>query len=144
MSDPSKCPHCQEPMKPLFTGFFCPKDCDKPHLRLKALDKEIAEAHKTMAIPRILMPATQPNANVWNMGGWLPYTGPVAPAVVLADDECRDFFCNAKGKVTHSVTVTQPSGIVDRFVYYACVACAKTWNVKSPIPSPSLTGATIP
>ena len=28
--DPTKCPVCRGPMKPLFQGFFCPNECDLP------------------------------------------------------------------------------------------------------------------
>lgn len=27
------CPDCKAAMKPLFTGFYCPNDCDKPELK---------------------------------------------------------------------------------------------------------------
>lgn len=32
------CQECMVPMKPLFTGFFCPNDCDRPHLRVAKSD----------------------------------------------------------------------------------------------------------
>jgi hypothetical protein len=123
-------------MKPLFTGFYCPKDCDRPHLRAKALDEEIKKAQDAMARPRITA-----NPNVWGFSGMLPYRGavPAAPAVQLADDECRDFFCNGKGKTTHT-TITQ--GWTTQDVHYQCGTCSKTWFVTKPVPKP--TGVKIP
>lgn len=29
----SKCPDCRTEMKPLFSGEYCPNDCDKPELK---------------------------------------------------------------------------------------------------------------
>lgn len=37
------CPVCNGPMKPLFTGFFCPKECDRP--------KQVVAVHPSISDP---------------------------------------------------------------------------------------------
>ena len=124
MSDPATCPDCKGAMKPLFTGFYCPNDCDKPHLKAARLANTIAKAQDIMTKPRIFMKPVAPA--IHNIGAWIPYSGgpPVPQYAPMANDECRDFFCNGKGKVTHTSVYT---GI--NTAHYACDICAKTWGI---------------
>ncbi len=46
---PQKCPDCSAEMKPLFTSFFCPNDCDTPEGKQRNIEK--AEAKLRAARP---------------------------------------------------------------------------------------------
>lgn len=46
MTDPTKCPECKGPMKPLFSGYYCPLDCDKPEVLAARKAKAAAEAEE--------------------------------------------------------------------------------------------------
>lgn len=111
-------------MKPLFTGFFCPRDCDKPEVlakrkaaldRLNEIKAEIAKAQSLAATPRI-----------W--AGWpamgLPVPAP-PPAAPLPDDKCRDFYCGGKGKVA----VSMYNGAIKQYDKYYCQTCGKDWQI---------------
>jgi hypothetical protein len=119
VSDPATCPACKGPMKPLFTGFYCPKDCDRPFMRKEQIDKEIKQAQDAMAKPQHWTTLPTPM--------FIPYRG-ANYTPPMADDECRDFYCNGKGKPTHTAAVQNPGGPLN-FVYYQCGLCNKTWSV---------------
>ena len=114
------CDVCKGPMKPLFTGHFCPNDCDRP--------KAQAPAPKKTGATMVPIPNT-----TWGPWGaianWLP---PTQNAYKPADDECRNGMCRAKGKPTHSSVVT--GNPVMYFTHYQCTLCNQTWAVKDPPP----------
>lgn len=118
MSDPGVCPHCKGPMKPLFTGFFCPKDCDRPHSQITKLNKAIAEAQDIVAVPR----------------AWSGWGSPIWPVSVPAaytprPDQCRDAMCRGTGHKTHSVGQGTPMTWYDN---YRCALCSQEWMIPSP------------
>jgi hypothetical protein len=126
VSDPGTCPACKGPMKPLFTGFFCPKDCDRP--------KAFVEPKAPATPGTITYASIKKKANSYGgwggLAAWLPATPP------QPDDECRDLMCRAKGRKTHAVGMGNPMAWHDS---YQCTTCSKTWTVPS---APQ--GATIP
>lgn len=125
----SECPVCKGPMKPLFTGSYCPKDCDRPNVKAAGLYKAIAEAQDIAAVPRTWTPFSNP---------WTGVPSTPKASIALADDECRDFFCNGKGKYTH---VSKYQTTEDH--HFQCGICAKTWFVTKPL-VPLTKGTTIP
>lgn len=121
----SECPVCKGPMKPLFTGSYCPKDCDRPGAKLATISKEIEKDQVLAAQPRI-----------WSsFGGW-GMVGPTTTArIALADDECRDFFCNGKGIKTHSALDVSKTPITSKDGY-TCQLCNKDWyGAETPVKS---------
>lgn len=142
MSDPTICPDCKGAMKPLFTGFYCPNNCDKPHLKAAAIAKTIAEALDLMAKPRITIKGNNtiatPGGGVWSV--WPTWTTPntVAP---MADDQCRHVYCNGKGKLTHTSYVAGSLGTPGQnFEHYQCKLCNRTWQVDIDVAKASSSG----
>ena len=62
----AKCKECAAEMKPLFSGEYCPNDCDKPEVLAKR--REYEAAAKKLAENNIT-PST-----VWGLGAWIPVT----------------------------------------------------------------------
>lgn len=126
--DPTICKDCKATMKPLFTGFYCPNDCDKPGVvaarkseyqaQLNTIRQNIYKAMGVVAQPRMTVPHPGPV-----VGGWhVPQALPPTP---LADDDCRDPYCGAKG----TVIVTVWSGPQIDYFMYQCKTCSKQWNI---------------
>jgi len=72
-----KCPKCNTEMKALFTGFFCPNDCDKPEV----LAKRAAE--RAEAIAKVEKAAAEVASGwVHPLTFWIPPAKPATPGVV--------------------------------------------------------------
>lgn len=129
MSDPAVCPDCKGAMRPLFTGFYCPNNCDKPQAKAKKLSdvpvEVIADIYKkiygaqqgAIATPRVWSP----------FGGMFPVTPNHTPA--MADDQCRDFYCSGKGAKTHVVFTNLGSPNATEETHYTCQTCTCTWHI---------------
>jgi len=129
-SDPAVCKDCKGPMKPLFTGFYCPNDCDRPKaaLTINATTASNTPAG-TINYANIKKTTAKHPAFIW----FVPPTAPATPAPLrtFADDDCRDFYCGAKGtRVLQSGTI-QPDGSTKWDDHYECTRCKKTWHVPS-------------
>lgn len=126
MSDPAICNSCGGAMKPLFTGFYCPNDCDKPAAKTKDSNKTPPHGIDYSKIRK----ATGRLNPTFSVGGWgFPVPPPAPPP---PDDQCRDFYCGAIGKKTHSYGVINSPGIYDWFDAYECQICKKKWSVPTP------------
>lgn len=102
-------------MKPLFTGFYCPNDCDKPELKLKKAQEKIAVAQDALAKPNW----------TFSVPAVMPYRGAVPGSIVLPNDVCRDFYCGGKGKIAYTIASANSWSDV-----YMCQTCSKTWSIK--------------
>lgn len=126
VSDVSICKDCKARMKPLFTGFYCPNDCDKPGVvaaRKSAYQAQL-DALKQSIYRTMQAPATAP-IPAWpsGIGNWIP--APPTPVKPPADDDCRDPYCGAKG----TVVVTVWRGAYIDYFMYQCKNCSKQWNI---------------
>ena len=124
-NDPAICPDCKGPMKPLFTGFYCPKDCDKPHLKAAKLKAEIEYAQALSAVPKIsyVNTATVPSPFNW----FIPPSAPAQPSATVPytprPDQCSKSSCRGQGKITHSSNVVVPLN------HYECTICGDKWAI---------------
>lgn len=67
------CITCQSPMKPLFTGFFCPNDCDRKKTDEQSMGwwvtgKKDAELKYRLGMQTDLSPALNSKADVLRTG----------------------------------------------------------------------------
>ena len=112
------CDVCKGPMKPLFTGHFCPNDCDRPGA--KPAMREFRDAP----------PATL-NPNSWNFMGF-PMGG-IGSTYAPKDDQCRDAMCRGKAHLAW-VLHDQHGGVISR--NYTCGTCSKQHAIKPPKGTP--------
>ena len=118
------CDVCKGPMKPLFTGHFCPNDCDRPAVKAARLNKEIEEIQGILAKPRIWAPL---------YGGFIPPTAPATPtrnAYIPKNNECRDGMCRAVGNNVYN-TADMTTTPATWYNHYECSLCSKTWKVRA-------------
>jgi hypothetical protein len=147
----SNCPDCSAAMKPLFSGEYCPNECDLPPERRT---KKPAAASKSTADhindvltkiyglqgitakPRAWVIPTAP-ANPF--GGWGSPTfnqhqgsGSAGPSsgYTPGPDDCRDPYCRAKGAIKHQWLGQGVSASWQD--HYQCKLCGKEWDVASP------------
>lgn len=131
-------------MKALFTGEYCPNECDLPPekrtVKPAAAAKKPSTKDNVDAILNQLykqvykMPAvggwTIPAGSFVPAGGFVPPTAPAMPSNAgykPAHDQCPQPYCRAKGQATH----TSHAGGID-FVHYECTICKEKWaNVLS-------------
>lgn len=112
----STCPVCNGPMKPLFTGSFCPKDCDRPNHKAA----EIAVAQDLIAKPKAWVTA---NANVIPWGGGWGF--PTMSKYVPAKGQCPDAMCRGKGVHQYSSFTTDTNNVTTGRDHYSCGICSK-------------------
>lgn len=116
------CPECKTALKYLFTGTYCPNDCDRPDLKAKqlaAINKTIAEAQDLSAKPRIYTHLP--------VGGTLSWPLPSAAKAAYqpTDDQCRDPMCRSKGTMEYQTYI----GFTLTDTTYKCNLCSKTWTI---------------
>lgn len=125
-TDPTICNICGGTMKPLFIGFYCPNNCDKPELQTaQSAIKVDPDDTQPLPAPSWAPPPSPIVAPLINRIRGKYAIGNAVP-VVTPDDECPDFFCNGKGVKTH---VTYIGTKVQH--WYSCTLCNKSWSINS-------------
>lgn len=139
----SACSSCGTPMKPLFSGEFCPNECDWPEsaAHQEYLKKLRDAVVKEMAEPKLII---QGWTGGWT-GGWTTPTMPATPQATgysPGPDDCPDPYCRAKGTKVSSQQTLVSQTWVPAVEHYKCNLCSKEWDVylSGNQPGPSVPG----
>lgn len=132
------CPDCSTPLKPLFTGFFCPNDCDRPKSPTPAKRIDFATIKKDSS-----WASAGANVFPW-VGGWFGNLAPAPSSYTPATGQCRKPVCRGQGKHLYSSWVTDVTGKVSGYDKYECTICNAQHDEVNNSGTPPTLGSTIP
>lgn len=104
----STCPTCNGPMRPLFTGSFCPRDCDRPTTRSAQEEYLFLYSGIKYRVIRLTVDDPIPAEAAW---GWcLSSKSEPYQSADLPTEEVLDALAQYRKKFAHQV----PGWIIDQ------------------------------